>query len=278
MTPRPLAGEVAPVAVGDPAEDPASAAPRPLAGTRVVVTRSEGVGGPLTAALRRRGAQVVHWPAVRFAPPADPAPLGAALERLERYRFVAFTSRRAVAAVVERHPAPPRHARVAAVGRATAEALTAAGWPVHLLPAAAGGAALAAALAPEASAGPVLFPASSEARRELPAALAAAGVAVDEVEAYRTLPADLDAAACLAELPGLAAITFASPSAVDGLAGALGAVGLARLAAAVPAVALGATTAGALTAAGFPSPAIAPSTTLEGLADAVAALVARRTP
>src|SRR5690606_19462441 len=102
----------------------------PLRGLRVAVTREEEPGGPLASAVARRGARTLDWQAVRTVPPEHPAPLCAALERLAGYDWLVFTSARAVAAVAELVAAPVSGPRVAAVGRATAEAARAAGWEV----------------------------------------------------------------------------------------------------------------------------------------------------
>jgi uroporphyrinogen-III synthase len=74
----------------------------PLTGIQVVVTRAEESGGPLTRELARRGADVLHWPVLRFEPPEDVSSLRDALARLADYDGVVFTSPRAVDAVTSR--------------------------------------------------------------------------------------------------------------------------------------------------------------------------------
>ena len=120
---------------------------RPL---RIMVTQGEGAAGTLARRLAARGANILPVPAIAFEPPDDPGPLDRALEEIERFDWIVFTSRHAVEAVVARpawsiargrsHPG----LRVAAVGRATARALAEAGATVDLLPEEAGGQALAA--------------------------------------------------------------------------------------------------------------------------------------
>jgi uroporphyrinogen III methyltransferase/synthase len=174
----------------------------PLDGVQVVVTRPEGLDGPLTRRLVERGATVLHWPVVRFEPPEDAAPLDAALGRLESYDGVVFTSPRAVEAVSRRVRQPAGRPWVAAIGEATRKALDEAGWRVDIVPRQARSEALVGELAELDCAGiKVLFPASSIAREDLSRGLRQLGAAVERVTAYRTVPNEaLDGGACLATL------------------------------------------------------------------------------
>ena len=103
----------------------------------VVVTRPEAADGPLSRELRSLGLEVLSWPAVSVTA-GDAGALEAALARLDSFDWIVFASRHAVAAVLDRVPAPPARLLVAAVGRATALTLTQRGWKVHLTPAEAG--------------------------------------------------------------------------------------------------------------------------------------------
>jgi uroporphyrinogen-III synthase len=236
----------------------------------VVVTRAEGRDGPLSRELRSLGLEVLAWPAVSVAA-ADPGPLNAALAEAGSFRWIVFASRRAVAAVLERLPAPPEGVRIAAVGRATELTLRQRGWPVHLTPHEASAAALVAAFASQWGAQDagvrVLYPASSRALPTLAAGLRGLGARVSQVEAYRTETGSLDVADCRAWIArrGVGAVTFASPSAVTELARALGAEDFARLLGDAPPVAIGRTTARELAAHGAAA-SIAETPTLEGLA------------
>jgi uroporphyrinogen III methyltransferase/synthase len=248
-----------------------------LAGRCVVVTRAEAPGGPLGKKLAGKGAKVRHWPVVRISPPADPKPLVRALENLAQYDWIVFSSPRAVAAVVDRIDGPPEGVRVAAVGDSTAEFLLDKGWPVDLLPREFGSEGLVAAFskADFAHGAEVLFPASSIARTTIPDGLAGLGARVEQVVAYETAAASLDRVVCLAEADSgcLDAVTFASPSAVAGLRRALGEESFARILSRVPAVAIGPTTAAALHETGMAPAGVADPSTLDGLVDAVAAVI-----
>jgi uroporphyrinogen-III synthase len=245
----------------------------------VVVTRDEEPGGPLASLLRARGFEVLHWPTIRIAGPADPAPLERALAELETFDWIVFTSPRAVAAVADRVGGKPQETglRAAAVGRQTAGAAREAGWPVDLVPGVQTGDALLRALldAGVGSGTRVFLPVSAIARAVLPDGLAGAGATVVRVEAYRTEAATLDSGECRRALQSGAAgiLTFTSPSTVQNLLATLepDVADLAR--ARARAVAIGPTTAAAVRDAGFDA-VVADPHSLEGLAERVAGLAA----
>jgi len=252
-----------------------------LTGRGVAVTRAEDTRGPLSRLLASRGARVVDWAAIRYAPPEDPRPLERAFARLDGYDWLVLTSGRAVAALTAmtvNASSRPATLRVAAVGTATAAELEARGWRVDRIGEGPGAAALveAFAAAGDAAGARVLFPASSQARPVLAEGLAKLGAAVDRIEAYRTLPTALDAAACRRDVAAghVDAALFASPSALAGLVGACGDAALAELLAAVAVVSIGPTTSAALAERGRTPDAEASPSTFEGLVDAVARLLA----
>jgi len=239
--------------------------PRP-----VVVTRAEAADGPLSSELRNLGLPVLLWPAVSVEM-ADRGPLEEALRRAETFNWIVFASRHAVAAVTQILSSPPKGVKIAAVGQATAQVLRQRGWPVDLLPSEANAAALVDAFAAAAATfkgSRILFPASSRALPTIAAGLTQLGAEVTQVEAYRTeSSATLDVEDCRSWISkgAIGAVTFASPSAVDELEHALGKSDFDRLLSAATAVAIGPTTARALTDRGH-TPALAESATLQGLA------------
>jgi len=235
----------------------------------VIVTRAEERDGPLSTELKSLGLPVLIWAAVRVLP-ADTARLDEALSRATSFDWIVFTSRHAVAAVTARLSTKPSGLRIAAVGRATAAVLKQHGWPVDLVPGEPSAAGLVATFATSgfAHGARVLYPASSRALPTLAAGLTQLGAQVTTVEAYRTASgAALDVADCRSWIArdAVGAVTFASPSAVAELESALGREDFARLLAQAPAVAIGPTTARALTERGY-APALAESATLRGLA------------
>jgi uroporphyrinogen-III synthase len=238
----------------------------------VVVTRAESADGPLTRELQGLGLAVLLWPAVSVAT-ADPGPLSAALTNIRAFDWIVFASRHAVAAVLERLPAAPPGLRVAAVGKATAQVLQGRGWPVDLVPDEGSAAALVAEFATrwstlsQARDLRVLYPASSRALPTIAAGLRQLGATVTQVQAYQTDAAALDVGECREWIARgtIAAVTFASPSAVSELARALGAEDFGRLLAAAPPVAIGRTTARELSRHGARC-AVAEVATLRSLA------------
>lgn len=268
----------------------------------VAVTRDEPRDGPLSTRLRAKGLDVLWWPVLQILPPIDPRPLEEALARAGEFDVIVFASRHAVEAVTSRLPAPPAGVRFGIVGAATAAALRDRGWVQGRVPYEANAAALVVALTPRLlSGGRVLFPASSRALPTIADGLREAGAEVVQVEAYRNEAAPLDVSACRASVDAgeVGAVTFTSPSCVDELERALGSDHFERLLGGsgrrergaasgalhgaatrvarafrserqsarqcAVAVALGPTTARALTARGI-EPVLAESATLEGLA------------
>ncbi len=240
----------------------------------VVVTRAESADGALSSLLKSLGLQVLLWPAVSAAA-TQTGRLDAELRRIGEFDWIVFASRQAVAAVIERMSVRPTAVKVAAVGQATAQVLSQRGWTVDLVPDDANAAGLVAAFEALLSqtrvgnprAPRVLFPASSRALPTIAAGLSQLGAEVVQVEAYRTEPAPLNADECRTWIArdGIAAVTFASPSAVIELERSLGKEDFDRLLQTAAVVAIGPTTARELAARGR-SPVLAESATLQGLA------------
>jgi uroporphyrinogen-III synthase/uroporphyrinogen III methyltransferase/synthase len=255
-------------------------APR-LDGRTVVVTRSKGGEDGLAVRLRELGAAVREIPSIAFAPPADPAPLDAALRELARFDWAVFASATAVDRTLARlealglDRAGLGRLRLAALGPATADRLARTIREPDLVPAEALGGALAAALAPHVGGKRVLFPRPAEGRPELLAGLLAAGAEVAAVEAYRTEPAPAEAIRPLAawiEAGEVQAVAFASPSAVKAVVAGLGE--RAPLLRAVLLAAIGPTTSRALREAGLEPDAQPARYTGPDLAEAIAARLA----
>lgn len=245
----------------------------------MAVTRPEEATAGLTAGLRARGAEVVVHPLIRVAPPEDGVAVQRVAADVASYDWVVFTSVNAVRfflAALERAGAAMERGspRVGAVGSATAAALASAGIVVDVVPAEYAGRALPEAMAAQAplAGARVLLPRSAIGREELPDLLRAAGVRVDDVAVYRTLP-DPDGARRLADAladNALDVLTFTSPSAVRCLAGACP-----HLPRRVRVAAIGPSTAEAARAVGFEVHAVPDVYTSEGLVEAVVRAVRR---
>jgi uroporphyrinogen III methyltransferase / synthase len=248
---------------------------RPLFGLRVVVTRAPAQASKLSARLAARGAQVIEAATIRIEDPESFDELDAALASLGDYEWVVFASANAVERAFARLDAAGRDSRafapvaIAAVGDSTAAALRARGLHADLVPESFTGAALATALG--AGSGRLLLPRVAGAPRALAGALEEAGWKVDEVAAYRNVPADRSDAGIAEVVAGRFDIaTFTSASTVRNL-GELAAPDELGLGAAGPrrVACIGPVTAEAAHATGFRVDVVAEPHTIDGLVTAI---------
>lgn len=200
---------------------------RPLAGVRVLVTRARTQAPALRDPLVALGADVILAPALRIEPCPTPE-LDALLRARARFDWLVLTSANAVDALAARLSAlglcasDVQAERVAAIGASTARRLEAHGFVVTLIPPVAVAESLAEALLAAGVAGSrVLLPVAGAARDVLVPALTAGGAEVQRSVMYATVidPAGATAVAQARANGGVDVVTFASPSAVDGLAG-----------------------------------------------------------
>ena len=183
-------------------------AERPLAGTRVLVTRPQHQAGSLVAALGELGAGVFVQPAIEITPPDDWTPVDAALAKLDRYDWLVFSSANGVRALLDRLLATRDlramgRVKLAAIGSATAEELARYHLRADLVPDEYRAESLAAALRRESVAhARFLLIRASRGREVLAEELAAHGGAVEQIVAYRSrdvASADPDVAQLLGE-------------------------------------------------------------------------------
>jgi uroporphyrinogen-III synthase len=205
---------------------------KPLAGKRVVVTRALEQSQSLVDALRDAGAEPVMLPLVAFAPADNLAELDACLKGSARFDWVFFTSQNALRAVQQRCAALEltfnkvfAGVKIAAVGPATAEAVTDAGLTVNFISRIHAGVALAEELSAETRSKRVFLPRSDRANPELIEVLNLHGWQVTPVVAYKTVSPNSDSPDTQASLlrGNADAILFFSPSAVHHLRDLLGA-------------------------------------------------------
>lgn len=217
--------------------DPARLAP--LAGKRVLVTRSRSQASSLVTALRLEGAHPIELPAIEVQQRVDDEALRDAVSLLDasEYRWVVFTSANAVevfldALMEQRDLRAFGDTRICAIGPATERALVARGLRPDLIPDEAIGEDVARALVEHsASGGPrglegarVLLPRAEQARDVIPDTLRAAGAEVDDLPLYLAAPPAEPPAEALALVQegGIDVVTFTSSSTVRNLAGLLG--------------------------------------------------------
>jgi uroporphyrinogen III methyltransferase/synthase len=166
---------------------------RPLGGRTVVVTRAAAQAQRFTQLLEAAGARVLEAPAIVIAPPPSWEPLDAALDALDTFTWVIFTSINGVAMVDRRLPARGlawtalAGRRVAAIGPATADALAEHGVRADLVPGEYRAEGLLERLRGAITpADRVLLPRAAQTRDVLVTGLRRLGAQVTEVPAYAT--------------------------------------------------------------------------------------------
>jgi hydroxymethylbilane synthase len=246
---------------------------------RILVTRTRDQARQLVAALEAAGLEPVAIPTIELEAVAPGGPLDAAIAALSSYRWIVITSANgaeAAVAAARRTGTDPAGARWAAVGSATAEALSAAGIAAALTPSRASGERIAAEL-PIESGDRVLLARADIADGRLPAALRARGAVVDDVVAYRTLEAPAASREPLRQAIDegpFGAIVFTSGSTVRGLLALLEPAGR-RIALRSLACCIGSSTGQAARDAGFGRVVEAPMQTAAAIAELVAARLVR---
>jgi uroporphyrinogen-III synthase len=249
----------------------------PLQGKRVLVTRPRAQAGELVRRLRALGAVPIAFPTIRIAPPTDRyAALDAALRQLVTFDWVVFTSvngvmhvwRRVAALGLDSSTLAPL--RLAAIGPATARALSGRGLRVDVVPDRYVAEALLAAI-PQPTGQRFLLPRAAGARDLLQTGLQAAGAEVVEVYAYRTAPAELSPRALAMLDSGVDVLTFTSSSTVRHFVTQVGAARAQALAMRALVVAIGPITAGTAHELGLRIDVVAPEHTIGGLVEALMA-------
>ena len=250
----------------------------PLAGRKILVTRARHQAGQLSEKLRTLGAEVIEIPAIEIVPPNSYQPLDAALSNLSQYSWLIVTSANGAGAVRARlaelrlEISRLAHLQIAAVGSATAHALTEIGLTVAVTPKEYVAESLVEALGERVRRQRVLLARAAVARDVIPDALRARGAHLDVVDAYRTvIPADsVTAVRTIFAEGGYApdAATFTSSSTVTNFIALLLEAGIAAPAS-MRAVSIGPITSRTLREQGWEPAAEADPHDLAGLVDAV---------
>lgn len=190
-----------------------------LEGARVLLTRRRRDSVQLAHNIERQGGRVSIVPLTRIGPPGDPVAVDVARRSVSDFDWIAVTSRHGAAGYLGDLAVPGgTRPRIAAVGNATAEAVRRNHWPVDLMAAGHGAAALAREMvrAGVGDGARVLYPCSDLARTELKQILEEAGAEVVSLEVYQTVPGS-DAEELHRECDEIGrwhVAVFASPSAV----------------------------------------------------------------
>jgi uroporphyrinogen III methyltransferase/synthase len=243
-----------------------------LDGRRILVTRAAHQADALADRLRALGAEPIVAPAIRIAA-APAAPMRRALDHVvhDEIDWIGFTSANGVTTVLDAIEARGLDARtlagtsIAAIGRATADALRARGLVADLVADPATSAGLAAAF-PRGT-GTVLLPRADRADAALAAALARKGWHPIEVVAYRIVDAPRWPRATVAAIrAGVDIVVFASAETAHATARQLARAGIEP--GSIPAVCIGPVCARGARAAGFKVRGTASEASLDALVDA----------
>lgn len=253
---------------------------KPLAGVRIVITRAGAQASGLARQIESAGGAVVEFPTIEIQPPEDFAAFDAAIENIEQYDWLIFTSVNSVAPFLARLRRAGKvvgalaSLHVGAIGPETAQRLSSAGITVSLVPERYQAEGILDAVKPELMKGKrVLIPRAAEAREVLPETLRSWGAAVEVVVAYRTALARVDVAPLADLLRGRAidAITFTSSSTVKNFVRLFDGKSLAEIAGRSAIACIGPITARTVEEAGGRPAIVAEEFTTAGLTRAIVA-------
>jgi len=192
----------------------------PLAKKRIVITRAEAQADSFAASLKALGAIPLIMPTIRIEPMLDLSVLDRALQQLETYQWLIFTSVNGVDIVADRvlsrnaSAKIPTSLRVAAVGESTARALRARKISPAFVPEQYVAEAIVEGIGDVAGAR-ILLPQAEIARETLAAQLTARGATVDAIPVYQTMPVPLGQRALAELMQGINLLTFTSTSTVQ---------------------------------------------------------------
>jgi uroporphyrinogen-III synthase len=222
-----------------------------------LITRCEEADEALTDALSARGAHVLRLPLLEYEAGPDLPQLDAWIEAAPAGAALAWTSRRAGAALAERtlphHADRIRSFRLFALGSESAAPAVRAGLSVEMPEDPVDARRLAAHLRAQTGLGRMALLLGDRALPDLREGLAEAGFAVETFVVYRTrfVDADVSEVRCALAADRLLAAAFLSPSGAEALERLLSPAEVERLHRGVVAVAKGGTTLRALRKRGY---------------------------
>ena len=113
---------------------------KPLQGKTILVTRAKHQAGELIRLLQSIGAKVVHFPSISITPPKSWSPCDQAIDDVDDYDWIIFSSSNAVDFFLDRfhyrnkYLSSLKDLRIAAIGSSTAANLMEHGLSVALIP------------------------------------------------------------------------------------------------------------------------------------------------
>ena len=200
----------------------------PLLGKKIVVTRARAQASDLVEKLSRLGAECIEIPAIRINPPSDNSALVNAVQQIDTYQWVVFTSVNGVDFFFKtlyglgRDVRSLGHLKFACIGPATLDRLRTFGIVADILPETYRAESVIQAFEHQNIRGTnILLPRAMEARTVLPEELDKMGAVVDEVTAYVTTMDDRsrEKLSEAGEHTDVDMVTFTSSSTVKNFAG-----------------------------------------------------------
>ena len=257
----------------------------PLKDKTVLITRSQKQANSLANLLEKRGAHVIEVPFIEILPPDSWQPLDDSLRNVLDYDWLILTSVNGVAAFFERVGElgmlvdELQHLKIAAIGPATADAISDRGLIVDVVPDVYVAEAVVKSLRRKVQVGErVLLVRAKVARDVIPSDLAAMGAKVDVREAYQTTLPDDSKEKLLNVLTGKNrpdVITFTSSSTVENLMKMAVGSEIPRHLAGIQFAAIGPVTAATLKSYGLPVHIEAEEYTMPGLVRAIESFYAK---
>lgn len=247
-----------------------------LEGKRILVTRAAEQAESFSAEIRARGGEPVEIPVIAFRRPEDPSEIEKALQHLQDYRWVVFTSANGVRfffqILREAGFDYPVEAKTAVVGQKTLRVLQKYGVNADVVPEEFVAESLLKRLKSEVrSEDAVLMPRGNLARKKLPEELSECGVNVTDLVVYETV-ANRDEEKTLTKLlkdHRLDMVTFTSPSTVKFFLELLGKRDRRDYLHNVKVACIGPVTAKTATEHGLPPDIVAEEYSVDGLLDAM---------
>lgn len=256
---------------------------KPLFGKGVVITRPEDQAGEFASLLLEEGARVIRFPTIQIAPPESWDGLDRAIDGIESYHWVIFTSANGVRFFFSRLRERGRDVRdlkglgICTIGPATARSVEDRGLRVDIVPDEYISEGILAAFEGKSLKGKkILLPRAEAARDVVPEGLERIGAAVDVVTAYRTVRSGYKRSDLQPLIDGgkVDVITFTSPSTVVNFKEIMGRD--VRLPEKVKFACLGPVTAAAAKKHGFSVDILQARYTIPGMVEAIAGYFAKQ--
>lgn len=196
----------------------------PLTGKRILITRAREQSAEFTSRLKKLGAEVIVFPTIEIVPPLRWHGLDQAIDQLQAYDWVIFTSANGVHFFWQRLKEKgyglrvPSSLKICAIGPATANQLKEKGVPVHYIPKEYIAESILDGFDKMAIHGSrILLARAKIARDVLPKGLRKMGAEVEVIEVYRTVKPKGGARRLrqLVSDEGVDVITFTSSSTVN---------------------------------------------------------------